>query len=180
MKYTSAFVIFASIFMLFCSNVKANDQQRTIAINIETEEMQRIAEVLVESYLENNLRQNIPRRFVILAGLKKIAIGSVQYIGIMLSLVGANIITKMFESPYQPEIILSEKKTTATESEQCPHDFGCDHRVCWRSCGENETTTDSWCYTSPTPEKRQYKECEDSLDCSPCWDCISACQNKNN
>lgn len=166
--------------MMFCSNVKAVDQDRSIAINIDTEEMQRIAELLVESYLANNLRQHIPRRVAILSGLKKIASGSVQYIGIMVSLVGANVITKMIESSYQSQIILSENTTSAIESEKCPHDFGCDHNVCWRTCSENgiETRTNSWCYTSPTPEKRQYKMCKDSFDCSPCWDCIHECQTE--
>lgn len=168
--------------MVLWLNVKAFDQQRSIAINIDSDELQRIAEVLVESYLANNLGQYNPRRSVILSGLRKIAKSSVQYIAIMFSLVGANILTKMFESAYQPQIILSERNSSVIESEKCPHDFGCHHNVCWRTCDENEIETkmDSWCYASPTPDNRQYKECMDATDCSPCWDCIHTCQNKKN
>lgn len=83
--------------------------------------MQRIAEVLVESYLANNMRQYVPRRVAILSFVKKFARGSLQYIGIMMSLVGASLITKMFETSYQPLIIVNETQPNAIESEKKNH-----------------------------------------------------------
>lgn len=165
------------------------DQKSTIAINIETDEMQRIAEVLVESYLANNIRQHIPRRYVILKLLKKIAATSGQYIGIMVSLVGANIITKMLEKQEKyvaitendvlTQVFTNENVTNVLNEETCGHEFGCDHYVCWRTCTENKDKPelDTWCYTSPTPEKRDYHDCKDYNDCSPCWGCINDCRN---
>lgn len=62
--------------MLVCLCVKAIDEQRSITINVETDQMQKVAELLLESYLTTHLRQHVSRRRVIISSLKRIAAGT--------------------------------------------------------------------------------------------------------
>lgn len=68
-----------------------------------------------------------------------------------MSLVGANLLTKIFEPcvvPLQTSFI--ENVTSIIPSELCKKDFGCDRNVCWRACGDESDDTKknklhSWC-----------------------------------
>lgn len=136
------------------------DRGKSIAINMETDEMQKIAELLVESYLTNNLRQFTPQRVVIFKQLKKIAMGSVQYIAIMISLVGANLLTKIFEAKpfFANNHEVQFPRNSSSVLKNCPHDFGCELNVCWKLCNKiSDKVNISWCHTSPNPQKREYQ-----------------------
>lgn len=157
-----------------------------IVIDIEPEEMQRIAEILVENYLEHNLtpRAILSRRDQVIIQVKKISLCLTKLMGITMSLVGANLITSMFESNALPPMITnatSENSTAKKPSELCNRDFGCDRNICWRACDVdpiNKEFSESWCYTTPKPEMHTYQQCIYSHDCSPCWECLGSCHVK--
>lgn len=121
-----------------------------ISIDIDPVELQSIGEVLVESYLNNNLIQRSSSLGNTMIGLiQKCACSMLQYIAITCSLVGANIITTML----QHNVVVAPQSTNSTlvPSKLCKHDFGCDDNVCWRTCNEsgNDVAVVSWCYTTP-------------------------------
>lgn len=178
MKFSILFVLFLTITITqkcLCVN------PHHLVINIEQDEMEHIAEILIESYLAHNVRQQpVSHRIVLLSIMKQAAFRVVQLFGITMSLVSANLITKMFETSDEIQVPIVDNTVNATNAKKamCDRDFGCINNVCWRSCDNNEISieTDLWCYSSPKPELRNYQPCAYSHDCSPCWDCISACQ----
>lgn len=161
-----------------------------IVINIEPEQMQRIAQILVDDYITHNvppsrntLGQSIGRFF----DLKKIAVGVAQLIGVTISLVSANIISAKFEptiiSP-TPTVINKithhGNNTSFRPSEICVEDFGCDRNICWRSCDKglnNHDNSPKWCYTTSKPGSHKYQQCIYAHDCSPCWECLGTCHS---
>lgn len=107
----------------------------------------------------------------------------------MLSLVGANLLTRALEptSELQPNIIentLIYQNSTFKPSEICKSDFGCDGNICWRSCiaevnNEGKENVQSWCYAAPKSADRKFHPCERATDCSPCWECTGPCHFQN-
>lgn len=61
-----------------------------------------------------------------------------QLIGIMLSLVGANLLTRVFEPSAVPQVLINDigNITSFTPSETHFRDYGCDNNVCWRTGGD--------------------------------------------
>lgn len=159
--------------------------QGNIVIYIEPDELQRVAEILVQSYISQNLTpQTGLQRNIVFTYMKKFSYSTVQLVGIMFSLVGANLLTKIFEPnvlPLQSSIIDNDNNnsTSIKPSQLCKSDYGCDRNVCWRSCGKESDDTRSWCYTTPNLESRNYQQCIYSYDCSPCWECIGVCHKPN-
>lgn len=160
-----------------------------LVIDIEPEEMQRIAEILVENYLANNLTpQTAVARNTVLSHIKKISFGIIQLFGITISLVSANLLTSLFEPTIvtPPEINSNSVNITNHETmEMCNRDFGCSENVCWRSCDagstnqiQNKNNQKSYCYTTPKPESHKYQQCIYAHDCSPCWECLGSCHYK--
>lgn len=156
-----------------------------ISIDIEPEEMQRIAEILVENYMVHNLTPR-PRigTIALVSKIKKIALGVVQLIGITLSLVSANLITSKFERIASPMTINNDNITAAIVEPMdiCDRDFGCNRNVCWRACDSGtdyeKGDSHSWCFTTPDPETHNYQQCIYPHDCSPCWECLGSCHSK--
>lgn len=153
-----------------------------ITIDIEPEELQRMGEILVETYVQQQLTPRSTSS-VILSHGKKIACGIMQLIGILLTLVGANIATSRLDHFMIPKssvvnIGAAVNVSTFTPSKMCKSDFGCDANVCWRTCdselGVGEENK-SWCYTTPKKNEKKIQQCSHSYECSPCWDCLGPC-----
>lgn len=177
MKVSIIFILFS----LFYTYSHAH-----IVIDIEPDELQRVAEILVQSYLSQNFSpRTVITRNIVLSHIKKITSSTVQLCGIMITLVGANLLTKIFEPSIAPsQYSFADNITSASASiipsELCKRDFGCDRNVCWRTCGEEmvDGERNKWCYTSPKSEIRDYQQCVHSYDCSPCWECIGVCHTR--
>lgn len=172
-------LIFFVVCLIICT-------QSHISIDIDATELQSIGEVLVESYFHHNLIQrriSVPR--TILSTAIKVLISVLQFIGVTGSLIAANIFTPWFQSspttitPTNVNNIKTNEQynTAIVPSKICPHDFGCDRNVCWRSChtNEKETNVKSWCYTRLNLKSNDYVECAHPHDCSPCWECLGVC-----
>lgn len=182
-----------SFIIIFSSMVLT---QAHIAIDIEPEEMQRIAEILVENYLTHNLSPHTTlTRNGFFLRIKKVSICAVQLIGITVSLVSANLLTSILDPFVVPPTTMAIASNvnnitasayTPTPSQLCNREFGCDRNVCWRSCDagssvhlKNSThVMQSWCYTTPNQNARKYQQCIYPHDCSPCWECLGECNSK--
>lgn len=161
------------IFAILCTCASTH-----IVIDIEPEELQRVAEILVQNYVDHNLGP-IPTSTTknILPLVIKFALHAMQLIGITITLVSANLITSMFESTSE-SIIPDNITTTFKPSEMCNRDFGCERNVCWRECGAANGKNNSWCYTTQRPELYEYQQCLHSYECSPCWECLGPCHSQ--
>lgn len=152
---------------------------------IDHDELQNVVEILVRSYIDQNIvTPPASTQSVVLHNMKKASLFVLQLIGVTSSLVGANIITKMLEAESNSEILPTTTPTFHTNEnpdkiielpkhQTCKIDYGCDRSVCWRTCGGTRNGT--WCHTSPDPSVNQYVRCSSLLDCSPCWECLGAC-----
>lgn len=168
------FLFFIIIYVTICNG--------HITIDMEPDELQRMGEILVETYVQQQLTHRVSS--VILSHGKKFVYGIMQLIGLLLTLVGANITTTRLEhyilpTPNVVNISASDNVPTFEPSKICERDFGCDQNVCWRTCGEklgDSEENKAWCYTSPkTNEKKFFHQCSYSYECSPCWDCLGPC-----
>lgn len=166
--------IFAYLFLVIC----ALGSNALITIEIEPSDIHQLSEIL-QNYIEH---QNIPvvRKQSILPMKKKISVGIFQMMGILFTLVGANLLTTKLD----PIVIASNaiyNNSTFIPSEMCKYDFGCDDNVCWRTCEKavnNISHMNSWCYTTSPGEKPSFQKCIHSYECSPCWDCLGPCHSK--
>lgn len=160
-----------------------------ITIDIEPNELQRMGEILVETYIQQQQQQltHLSVTSVILSHGKKLAFGTLQLLGLLLTLVGANIATSRLEHFMMPtssvvnnvvnNISASVDVPIFDPSEMCESDFGCSQNLCWRTCNESDdkNITQSWCYTSPTPNEPHFYQFSYSYECSPCWVCLGPC-----
>lgn len=178
-------IIFVFITAFCCSNIFAN-----IVINIDPDELQNIAEILVQSYIDNNIARPRPsQQETLFVHFKKFTLYTLQMVGITTSLVSANLITLMFEStptssiPQQQYSPVNVTKTTTTKTTAQPtpttnmcsnHDFGCEENICWRTCGVGTGNKTTWCYTKA--RAGSYQHCVHSHDCSPCLECLGPCR----
>lgn len=164
--------------------------QTNIVLDMNPDDLQKIAELLVESYITHNVKPRyMSTTSRVLAQLKKVSSSTLQFFGITMSLVGANLLTTILEpkiTSTQTTIVgnSSSNKFEPTHTplvgnissvSSCEKFVGCDGNACWRSC-YTTNNTNSWCYTSPNPAIRDYHRCNHAYECSPCWECLSACQ----
>lgn len=171
------------IFFIICLFVYTHSH---ISIDMDANELQSLGEVLVESYFHHNLiqrRVSLPR--TILSSIPKVIICVLQCTAVTGSLIAANIFTPWFQTMLTPnayDIKSYEQYNNSTilPSKICPHDFGCDRNVCWRSCIINgkESNVKSWCYTRLNATSNEYAECVHPHDCSPCSECLGVCHVK--
>lgn len=174
MKFAVVLCIFAALYTGTVAHV---------VIDIDPEEMQRIAEILVENYLTHNLTP-LPRPTVFIQ-FKKVTVYVLKLVGITISLVSANLLSSMFEPAISSHpTIISNNISSVAPVQLCDRDFGCVHNVCWRACdasvdvqhGENRTRT--WCWSSPNAETHGFQQCIYAHDCSPCWECLGQCHSR--
>lgn len=173
------FAVFLILPVLFFANMHAH-----FTIEIEPSELQSIGQVLVESYFHHNLIQRKPSiQNSILVHIKKCSLSFFQLVGITASLVGANILTPLFQEKFEFTLTTTATQranSTVAPSKICPHDFGCDRNICWRTCNRSEKENDvfTWCYTKSSPDSHKYVQCTHPHDCSACWDCLGRCHSK--
>lgn len=181
------------IVILLTSSIWQQDVHGLVTIQIEPENLQQIGKVLMQAYMQQQPivlgpSSTTARGVQITAEAKKIARGVFQLFGIMITLVGANLLTTKLEQfvvVNQQEFSAKNNITsTMLHSDICEYDYGCDQNMCWRSCDVStdanheklsaENTTQQLCYTSPN--KLEFKFCIYSHECSPCWDCLRSCE----
>lgn len=180
---------FKKVFLCFLLIVQVMNICAVISIDIDQSELERIAEILVQSYVSHSLfSPRIIWQNVLLIKIKEVVLYFAQFAGITGSLVAAGVLTEYYlRSPVAEKVKnvqLNQERTTkrpltrtlTPASKACKWEFGCDDNVCWRECRGETTNTTSWCFSSPSAEKRSYQSCYDSFDCSPCWSCVGVCQ----
>lgn len=139
---------------------------------------------------------------MIIKYVKKGLLSGVHLVGVMLTLIGANVISNYWVVvPDQtqirpkaiPQTILNTKppmiykqessnnkidnfyQSVTKHADICQIDFGCAKNSCWRSCHSNNDQQNLWCHTAPTPNARKFYRCEEPSDCFICWECIESC-----
>lgn len=170
-RFLPKVIIAITLIVIFLNNTSAH-----ISIDLDPEELQRLGEILVQSYFEHNLLSNRA-----ISQCKKITNGIYQSFGIMVSLVGANLITNMLQ-PYMPVGSIMQESypasivhSTFKPTDNCDYEFGCDSGLCWRACDNTFNISHSWCFSSPKIQENNFQPCTFPHDCSPCWDCLSLC-----
>lgn len=185
------------VFLLLISSLFHQRSNGYVTIQIEPEDLQRFADIIVQvSDIPIVIRSSTStssKMTCILSSLKSLSRGVLQMTGILLTLVGANLLTTKLE-PYvenrysvlHSQSVHVKNITTSTPTPNlCQHDYGCDEHLCWRTCGgtneEEEINNETWCYTSPMAktEKTKYQKCNLANECSPCWECLSPCMSKD-
>lgn len=168
-----------------------------ISIDMDAAELQTIGELLVETYMHHNFIHRVPTiRSVILSKIKGFSYNVLQLIGVTLSLIAANVLSPLFGTMFDStttsttstSITLPVRPANAYSKmildpfKMCPHDFGCDRNICWRSCTTNgkEGSDVSWCYTTSNLKSTEYNQCIHQHDCSACWECLGPCHSPQN
>lgn len=136
-----------------------------ITIQIETDDLQQLGEIIVQHMQDQPLipqsRRNTCVKFI------KISRSVLQMIGIILTLVGANLLTSKLE-PFVAHLKTRLNVTSINISplEICGNDFGCDENICWRSCNDSSASpkseknlNQSWCYTSAKSNGSEFQSC---------------------
>lgn len=152
--------------------------QSDIVIKLKPEEVQYIGEQLVESYLRHNLIQRqVSVSRTCLKHFITFSTGIIQMVGVTLSLIAANVFTPIFQSSSQnvQNSINMHVPMYTNITKKCNWDYGCEHNICWRQCGNETKNVNSWCYTASNANSRDGTICQHANDCSPCWPCISVC-----
>lgn len=146
--------------------------QAPVIIDIDPDDLQQLSEILAQYYVERGNDRRISQMNSVTNLCKKTVFCVIQMIGIMFSLVGANILT---------EIVLNSRNVAPVKIEnatrKCEYEFGCTHNMCWRTCDVTKTdeATFSWCYTIADCSTRNFQACLEPNDCSPCWSCFGPC-----
>lgn len=152
-----------------------------ISIEMDPEDLDQISDFFQAFITHQQQHQyqsimNFSIRYRITPFLKKTACGFIQLIGVMLTLVGANLLTSKLDSvePLQP----TEMNVRNNNSQMCNIDYGCNQNLCWRTCYTSlheKINSQLWCYTSPKHNAREFQRCIYSSDCSPRWECLESC-----
>lgn len=170
-------------------------QLNGLTIEIEPDELNQVSEIL-QAFINNHsqqqtyhpLRRSLIKR-VIFPLLKTFLRNIVQMFGIMMTLVGANLLSVKWEPMAMGGVnvnntsISTSDLITATEMCNSDNDYGCNQNQCWRTCDldssdsikSGKIDSISWCYTYSSVNKGNFKNCDSSEDCSPCWDCLTSC-----
>lgn len=167
-----------------------------ISINIEPDDFDAVSDFLHQIMVNGRPVESVQsdNQALIVRHVKKVVFSIIQMLGIMLTLIGANLITTMLDYPvpapapnfvnHRPQISYQEKSVDnyskiidIQHAEKCNIDFGCDRNVCWRSCNVNVSASEKkmWCYTAPDQRTFHHQKCDSTSDCSLCWECIEPC-----
>lgn len=166
------------IFFLIASAILSYSNGH-ITIEIEPNDVHQLSDIL-QTFIENHhvpTRQRSSLKCVIYHSIKTLSSGIIQLIGIMLSLVGANLLTMKLE--HSTNSVNQIKSPTSMFNEECKHDFGCTGNICWRTCGDinnpSEEAAQKICFTSSQPNITNIQRCTYAYECSPCWSCSTPC-----
>lgn len=156
-----------------------------IAINIDPEDLDQVSDFFQSVIVQTSAPMPTNRR-VIIPLIKKMTYSTIQLLGVMMTLVGANILSSFLtpdvamsrqQQQQQSEIIFRNFSNNIEPkyAEMCKIDFGCNKNRCWKSCNTVVGGKNLWCYASPEYHARNLQHCEVVSDCSLCWDCIEPC-----
>lgn len=197
-KIISALIIVSSMILL----LKVDG---SIIIDIENDDVQRISEIIVQHYIEHQLTTTLSTTArmttysIIVRKVQALSMGILKMIAVMLTLVGANVITSKLDSPAstrtsQPNVHVTNDNNAINFCNN--FEYGCKQNLCWRMCEEEiesngigerirnitktlaSNTTDSWCFTTADHNARDFQQCDYSFNCSPCWPCLSSCYSQ--
>lgn len=176
------------LLILFISTLLLLQSEAFISINIDPEDLDQMTDFIHTITINDQPQPIITNRKkrLIKSVLKKAIFSTIQLVGVMLSLVGANILSMnlVFDAPVQqnpkhvqPEIIFPNQNNITKNikyEDMCHIDHGCNRNLCWRNCNTVADRKEKlWCYTSPT--LCQHHHCAHAKACSLCWDCIEPC-----
>lgn len=184
MKVKVLFIgLFASVLLL--------NSEAFISIRLDPEDLERVGDFFQSIMINEQAHTHwihTPTHRIILSWAKKTAVGVFHLIGVMLALVGANLLSLNLTPDAQMQVkqqsIEPEKKIQASNdlsnvvpkyTDICDVDFGCHRSLCWKTCHIIVNEKKQWCFTSPDPHVRQFQHCNKTNDCSVCWDCIESC-----
>lgn len=184
------------LFYLFFSASLIVLAESFIAINIDPEDLDRVSEFFHSIILSEPAQTIVQReRHIFRAMVKKTIFGVIQLTGVMMSLVGASVISSSFVheapaiQPQQPQQASQQPPHQPPQQPQeaqypeqlenivlkCTNlDFGCSVNYCWKTCFEKASNGKNlWCHTSP--KSNALHHCKSSDECSICWDCVEKC-----
>lgn len=168
------------IFFLIVSAILSHSNGH-ITIEIEPNDVHQLSDIL-QTFIENHhlpTRQRSSLKCVIYHGIKTMSSGIIQLIGIMLSLVGANLLTMKLEHSMTSVNQIKSPTSMFVHGEECKHDFGCTENICWRTCEESSNPSgkvdQKICFTSSHSNITNFQRCTYSYECSPCWSCSTPC-----
>lgn len=163
-----------------------------VIVQIEPEDVQRFADILMQIHggdigihpQQLVIQSRTTKSVCSLLMIRKISQSVIQLVGIMLTLVGANLLTTKLESHAVVQPQMTMENITGPKKLQlklCQHEYGCDQNMCWRTCGgtteQEEVEKQSWCYTKSSSKKDEYQMCNLSTECSPCFECLGPCKS---
>lgn len=175
------------VIILLSSTLFHRPADSYVTIQIEPDELQRFADIILQIGGMQQHYQPIvigpsttTRNACILSSIKALSRGAFQMMGIMLTLVGANLLTSKLEPFVNQPQFSAMNITSSKPTEMCKFDFGCDNNLCWRTCDGANKNSLSWCYTTSKHKEPEFQTCKYSHDCSPCWDCLGNCRATEN
>lgn len=190
MNRLTIFTFFVLVTMFL--SIQANG---SIVIDISDDNLQRFGEILVQHYVDQQLSaMTMSTKSLILPKVKVISRSVLKMFAVMLTLVGANLLTSLFEfSNNNSNNQITNQIISNVSINFCDHfDFGCEKNICWRVCEKqmdsvpniiaekNKSTNaliSSWCFTSSNPDQHEFQHCVYDHDCSPCWKCLGSCES---
>lgn len=132
-----------------------------ISISIDREDLDHVTDFIHTITINEHpqpLIHNRKRR-VIKEMLKKAIFGTIQLVGVMCSLIGANILSMNLvpnaqvhqkQQLLQQEIIFPKQKNLTNNiksyEEMCKIDYGCNRNLCWKTCNTAVAGKKLWCY----------------------------------
>lgn len=163
--------VFLFIFVLLLLQSEA-----FISINIDPEDLDQVSDFFQTININQQPHPiNFRKCHVFKVMMKKTLFNTVQLIGVMFSLVGANIIST-YLTPSPSQTIEVEKYIPIPNqniTNICNTDYGCNNNLCWKTCNTINNGKKTWCYNSPTIRKSQF--CAHANECNICWDCLEVC-----
>lgn len=171
------------VLFLYVCQTKAH-----ITIQIEPSQISKICEIIHALIHQNQIEMHPSSRFrlclSVLPYVKSMMRGLVQMFGIMMTLVGANLITSRMKASLtnnQLNAIAIPHPAVTMQMDICKNAYGCNSNLCWRTCGQandtNKNAKQKLCITTK-PNGTSYETCEQAHQCSPCWSCLSRCQEQ--
>lgn len=174
MKFTFGILLFSLILIQTIAH---------LTIEIEPEDIAQLSEIL-QSFITDG-GQHITTRSLsrsVFHFVKLTSCSVVKLIGVMLTLVGANLLTTRMDHPTIVREIQSPPKTSPPSEFVCKQDIGCTSNLCWRTCdnpvnkqsGGLEPEKKAWCFTAENATATHHA-CTYAYQCSACWQCSRPC-----
>lgn len=183
MLISKFFLVLVSVELLLLMQAESH-----ISIDIDPEDMDGVRSFF-ESLLFNrpiqilqpmmNRRRSGPIKRLMAKSLNSV----IQMFTIIITLVGANLITNKLSQPSHANFdqnLITTNTTAINGTNVCSTEFGCNRNLCWRACtvnNENDLAYTSWCFTS-ADNNGIVHQCKTHTDCSGCWECTHPCVKK--